>query len=141
MHQVTAAVLHSLLKEAFEKDEPNEHSIDNWLQEVTTKSPTAMFWLEVLNLEILLLSFVRAVREGNFSLYKECLKKMMPWFFAFDHSNYARWVAVHLKDMEELAQKVPSVYEEFQNNGKVSFGKCAQLYQTIGYTYLTLCIF
>ena len=38
----------------------------------------------------------------------------MPWFFALDHYNYARWVPVHLRDMESLPT---SIKDQFEVNG------------------------
>ena len=38
----------------------------------------------------------------------------MPWFFALDHYNYARWVPVHLRDMESLST---SIKDEFEVKG------------------------
>ena len=39
---------------------------------------------------------------------------MLPWFFAMNHSNYARWLPVHLRDMRSLDQMVPHVASEFK---------------------------
>ena len=39
---------------------------------------------------------------------------MLPWFFAMNHSNYARWLPVHLRDMRSLDQMVPDVAAEFK---------------------------
>ncbi|CAG9762315.1 unnamed protein product [Ceutorhynchus assimilis] len=54
-----------------------------------------------------------ALRLGNFTEYTESLLRMIPWFFAFSHSNYARWISVHVKDLLELETKLPNVYREF----------------------------
>ena len=32
-------------------------------------------------------------------LYIESLTKIVPWFFALDHTHYSRWVPIHLRDM------------------------------------------
>ena len=37
------------------------------------------------------------------------------WFFALDHTNYARWLPIHVRDMVELAEKHPDVYAEYLN--------------------------
>src|SRR5260221_9119454 len=76
-------------------------------------SATFLFWLTVLCIEVLLLTFVRATRLGDYTLFKDSLRQMMPWFFAFNHVHYARWLAVHLKDLEELEEKAPAVHSEF----------------------------
>jgi len=63
---------------------------------------------------MILLVFVRSIREGDFDLFVETLKQMVPWFFALDHVNYARWLPVHLKDMVSLNGRHPDIYEHFK---------------------------
>lgn len=36
----------------------------------------------------------------------------MPWFFALDHINYARWIPIHIRDMKSLPL---SIKEQFKN--------------------------
>jgi len=44
---------------------------------------------------------------------KRCLPRMlMPWFHALDHTNYWRWIPVHLRDMLELSM-TPWIAQEF----------------------------
>ena len=72
-----------------------------------------------MRLEVILLSFVRSLRQGNFELYIESLKKLAPWMFALDHTNYARWLPVHLHYVLLLKQKHPEVSAAFQDGGFV----------------------
>ena len=53
----------------------------------------------VLQLEVDVMIFVRAIREADLLLYIDALAKMVPWFFAFDHTNYAGWIPVNLRDL------------------------------------------
>ena len=47
-------------------------------------------------------------------MYVEILKEITPWFFALDHQNYARWLPIHIHDMEHL----PVLdYHHFVENG------------------------
>ena len=46
-------------------------------------------------------------------LYIDALSRLVAWFFALGHTNYARWIPVHLLDMVTLATKHPSVYVQF----------------------------
>lgn len=119
MHQVTAATLHSLMKDAFmdyefdcegEGIEPKPDL--EWLEECS-KRPLFKFWLTVLNLEVAILAFVCSVRTANFVQYKESIKLLIPWFLLLDHQMYGRWLPVHLKDLEELQSKAPEVYAAF----------------------------
>ncbi len=63
--------------------------------------------------------FVRSLHEGDFDLYVQVLDELCPWFFVFDHTNYSRWVHIHVKDMVELPVKHPGVYEEFKKGNFV----------------------
>ena len=60
--------------------------------------------------------FVRAHRQGNFFLYMQTLKELVPYFFALDHPNYARWMSVHIHDLQSLPE---SVLQEFSNGNWV----------------------
>ena len=71
------------------------------------------YWLKSLSLEILLLLYIRSIREGNFQLYIESLSKVTPWMFALDHVHYLRWLPVHIRDMMSLKNKHPEILEEF----------------------------
>ena len=44
----------------------------------------------------------------------ESLKALVPWFFALDHHNYARWIPIHIRDMESLDA---SIHQEFEECG------------------------
>ena len=46
----------------------------------------------VMQLEVDVMIFFREIREADFLLYIEALAKIVAWFFAFDHTNYAKSV-------------------------------------------------
>ena len=73
---------------------------------------------------------VRSMREANFSMYLDALTELVPWFFALDHTNYARWIPVHLRDMAELANKHPDVFTEF-SNGHFTVQKTKRMFSEI----------
>lgn len=113
MHQVTACALSALLHEAYEAFGKSDVPIETWAENCAKLYPTFRFWLLILNLEILLLNFVRSVRLGDFELYQDSLRKMCPWYFALNHQNYARWLPVHVRDMQELNAQAPGIHEAF----------------------------
>ena len=47
-------------------------------------------------------------------MYVDSMKALVPWFFSMDHHNYARWIPVHIRDMENLP---PTIKEEFEQHG------------------------
>ena len=118
-HQLTASSLFALLKRAYIQyssrlDEGQIHlSLDNWCAEQADASPQFQFWFIILQLELAVLIYVRSVRESNFLLYIDALSRIVPWFIALGHTNYARWIPVHLRDMVTLSIKHPNVYEQF----------------------------
>ena len=80
------------------------------------------YWKMILNFEVLLLVYIRSIREGNFELYLASLYRMLPWFFALDRYNYARCAIVYWFDMELLNHRCPNEYKEFAA-GNFSFLK------------------
>ena len=42
------------------------------------------------------------------------MSELVPWFHSLDHTHYARWIPVHLRDMIALPMKHPGVAREFR---------------------------
>ena len=61
--------------------------------------------MKTLSLELLLLVYIRLIREDNFDMYVESLAEIATWFFALDHAHYSRWLSVHIRDMMMLSEK------------------------------------
>lgn len=121
-HQVTASALYKLLHTAYnhskDKGEITDSlSIDDWCKQRSAASPHFQFWYIALQLELVYFAFVRSIRESNFPLYISTLSKLVPWFFALDHSNYSRWVPVHLRDMMSICQTLPQTYYKLKTGG------------------------
>ena len=130
-HQVTACSLHILLHRAYESyiDSLEEGSVvlsfQSWCDQQCATIPQFQFWHIALELELLLLTFVRSIRQANFDLYCDALSKMVPWFFSMNCTNYARWIPIHLRDMFALKDNAPDVALEFRKgNFTVSKTTC-----------------
>ena len=120
-HQVTAASLFVLMKTQYEAYIETENTrigpemnIEMWCATRRNESPMFMFWSMILQLELTVLTFIRSLRERNFTLYMDSLLALVPYFFALDRSNYARWLPVHINDMLLLKMKAPDVASEFE---------------------------
>lgn len=120
-HQITACCPYNLIKKAYqnahEPDNPEEIEIGDifsWCSEQDKKMKQFRFWSTILNDELLVLFFVKSFRESDFRLYKESLSSLIPYFFALDHINYARWLPIHLRDMLALQTTHPGIYQEFE---------------------------
>ena len=77
--------------------------------------PLKKFWRSYLEMVSLLLTFIRATREGNWSLHLECIREMLPWYFAYDHVNYARYLPVYLLHMIQLPETHPEAQMMLEN--------------------------
>ena len=57
----------------------------------------------------LLRNLIHADREGNWMLHMHTVQQLLPFFAAFDSTNYLRWCAVYLEDMRRLPQTHPYI--------------------------------
>ncbi len=118
-HQVTGASLYTLQQKAYTHYVTNllqghaVKSFDDWKECMASQNPQFQYWERTLQFELTVLLFVRAIRLDNFELYVEALAKLVVWLFAFDHTHYARWLSVNLRDMMALRDVHPSVHTEF----------------------------
>ena len=84
----------------------------------------------MLELELLVLVYVRSLRQGSLMMYLDALTELVLWFHALDHTHYARWIPVHLKDMAELTTKHPDVARKFRE-GHFTVQKTQRVFSSI----------
>jgi len=68
------------------------------------------YWQKVLQLEVLLLHFLRSQHKQQFLHYVESLEKIIPWMFARDCHHYARWTTIHVKDLLHLEKNCTAAH-------------------------------
>ena len=77
-----AASLYQLLNEAYEShnvdDSSQKPSFHECKQQKMEEQPQFRFWIQVLELELDVLQYVRSIREGNCELYIQMLVKLVP---------------------------------------------------------------
>ena len=136
-HQVAVAALYILKHHAYDHycmaysgDEQDLLEFQQWCKHRENTCPHFQYWNTVMKLELCMLIFVRSLRVASFTMYLDALTELTPWFFALDHTNYACWIPVHLKDMAELPNRHPEVAEEF-NNGKFVVHKTRRVFSGI----------
>ncbi len=118
-HQVTAASLSLLKRQAYDSYREllpagvDVLSFDNWCVVMADNYPQFQYWSVALDFELTAFMFVRSIREGNFELYCQSLTAIVPWCFALDHRNYARWLPVHIRDMLQLEVSHPEIHQQF----------------------------
>ena len=125
VHQVTATCLFILPSKAYSDyvetlengEEPLQ--VTDWVNKLSKERLQFLYWNRVLFLELCVLQLIRAIREGNFSLYKKSLVSLIPWMFSLDHINFTRWMSVHIRDMNLLSSTHPDIHQEFTNGSFV----------------------
>ena len=78
--------------------------------------PNATFWWDYMTMVSIVLCFTRAQRDGLWDLHLYAFKRMLPFFFRYDHIHYARWGTVYLAEMSALP---PEILLEFQKGNFV----------------------
>ena len=119
-HQVTAASLHILQQKAYsEYRGQNALSFDEWSVKTSERQPQFAFWASVLNLQLIVLQMLYSIRTADFTCYKESLSMVVPWMFALDRVNYARWMSVHIRDLADIESKHPELHRKFSEGAFV----------------------
>ena len=83
-------------------------------------------------MELDYLLFLRSIRSGNFELHKFSIRRLLPWMFTLDRYNYARWLSIHLCDMENLHKTDPCVYDEFSKYGNFVISRTKNPFSAMG---------
>ena len=81
------------------------------------RGPLSALWVSFLDMVEILLNLIRSFREGDWHLHLQAVRAMLPWCFAYDHVNYARYASFYYAQMSVLAETHPDVYNHFLNGG------------------------
>ena len=82
------------------------------------KFPLFKVWRYYMRM-VLEMTFIRAVRTGDWKLHLEALELFTKYFFAHYRLNYARMIPVYQADMQMLPDTDPEIHEEFQQGNWV----------------------
>ena len=75
------------------------------------------YWNQILNLQLILFQFVKAVHSGDFQASLTVSTVLTPWMFCLNHYSYAKWLPIHIRTMLNLKKDIRGrkVYsEEYQ---------------------------
>ena len=152
-HMVTLQALFTLYQEALFQDNSDacsngskelvkeahgklEEAVESWkiierMEEFDArqeKKPLFKVFRHYMRMVMEMMTFVRAVRTGDWAPHLEALQAFTKYYFAHDMFNYARMIPVYLAEMAKLKETDPEIYEEFQQgnwvvnkNSSVSF--------------------
>ena len=135
VHQVTATVLHRLMRHVYDLTEnlkENKKDFDTWRKEMEGENPLFQYWSIALKLEMAYFQFIRSLRSRNFTLYRHSIHQLLVFLFALDHYLYARWLSVHAFDMDNLSLTDADVYLEFEENGNFVIARTLNKFSSMG---------
>ena len=78
-----------------------------------SKYPTAVLWLQYMQLVDILRRFLKAERTGEWNLHLASVQEMLPYMAASGHSLYTKSLHLYLKDMQQLHETHPDVHSSF----------------------------
>ena len=92
-------------------------------------SPTFKYWDMFLVAVQIMLSNVRAYREGDWSS-----SKMLPYFFITKRTNYSRWMptTIYILDMLELPAEIKSAFEKGEFSIRQTSGSFNGIWSNMG---------
>ena len=96
--------------------------LSTFVKQESDKSVNFSFWWKYMEMISILLMFTRAQRDGNWELYLLSFRQMIPFYFQYDHQNYARWSIIYLAQMIQIPEQIR---EEFMKGDFVV--KCSEL--------------
>ena len=111
MTDCTMDELNSLSESAEFKEYVNK--LYDFEEALMSESVMWRFWKSYLDMWELFLCIIYAARSGDWELYVESIGSILPWVFAYDRQNYARYLTLHFMDLLNLEENYPSVYCEF----------------------------
>ena len=88
-----------------------------YLDSLRNQQGLSAFWMSYLDMTDIMLGLIRASREGNWMLHLACIRVMIPWCFAYDKLNYARYLSYYYATMTQLPANHPEVHAHFLQGG------------------------
>ena len=100
-------VMEVFLRPLLMSEEVARDNIDKILDCKSGSSRTTKQWVDCLIKPVMIaMLFVCAERESDRPLHMLAVEKMLPYFFASGHVNYARYGLYYLRSMQRLHPKV-----------------------------------
>ena len=86
---------------------------EEWEDLLKITSVNVKYFFTVIELKSLLFMFIKSLILADFGLIVKCLKGVIIWLFLLDHTHYARWMSVFIKDLLNLPSMYENIYQCF----------------------------
>lgn len=88
--------------------------LQNFRENGNMKSKQFLYWNNFIEkVYPVLRDLTRSHREGDWQLHLSAIQRALPLVFAFDRTNYKRWLPLYFEDCLSLPVKYPLIYESF----------------------------
>ena len=109
------------------------------LRDVKKFGPTSSFWSSFIEMMDILFAFQRSLKHGDWQSHLQATEKMLPYFFAYDHQNYARYLTYYWVEMTALSKTHPKFIKNLcKSMSKYIFEKFYQFFTKIHLIPLSL---
>ena len=69
-----------------------------------------------MELVLMIFTFIKATRHGNWDLHLAVLEGLAKYFFALDKQKYASMVPVYLSEIKASEENVGAIWREFKSS-------------------------
>lgn len=108
-------------------------SLEEFLAWGCKQSVTFEFWVNFITAVQIMLSNIRAEREGDWKMHLCTQVNMLPYFFVADRPNYSRWGTLYaLEMMTSLPEEVATAFAEGQFTVKQTPGSFKGIWSDMG---------
>ena len=83
-------------------------TLEDWVVVASQESLTFKFWLLIHKYKQIIFMFIREHRERKFEL----IVTILSLFFSRDHQDYARWLPIHIRDLEVLPDSIQVEFDQ-----------------------------
>ena len=84
-------------------------------EKICQEGSLTAFSVSYLDMVTVLLNFIFFFGAGNWHLYVESIRSMLPWVFAYNRYNYSGYLTLYFVNMFNLDTSYLDIYEEFLN--------------------------
>ena len=116
-HQLSVMYIHLLKHTAYSAYRSAVHGAAEsqhvWEQLSRTENPQVKYCSTITEIELMMCRIIRSLREGHFPLYVQVCDELCAWFRVMDHTKYAKWLSVHVRDMFQLSETHPDIHAKF----------------------------
>ena len=95
-----------------------QRKLNDVISQTASLSKTALLWTEYIKQVSLVRLVIRAERCGSWDLHVDTVKRMLPYFHAAGHLQYAKSAHLYVQQMCDLQQVMnPDEYEQYTQQG------------------------